>query len=216
MQAIIFDLDGTLLDSRERIFWQFEELTREFDGAPASRTDIAAAMPGTVEEIVSRLVKNDTVPREVLLARQETLHQESMGQLRLYPGVQELLPILRRIGIRMAAVGTGSSKVTQHLELTGIRNYFDLVITDEHVKNHHPHPEGIELIIKNLGVKPEQTTFVGDTIADIIAAKRANLAKTIAITHGFERAEALRAANPTHLVEDIPSVLDVLDARVER
>lgn len=215
MRAIVFDLDGTLLDTRERVFWQFETLTKEFDGAPAARSEIAAAMHGTTDEVIRSLVKNESVPFESLQKRLAELYSQSVSQLQLYSGVGELLPILRRIGVQLAAVTAGDERELHALDQMGIRNYFGIVVHSGFVTNPKPHPEGVQLALRHLGVAPQYAAMVGDTPADIVAGKRAGLAKTIAITHGFGEFDDLIKEQPTHVVDDIPSILDVLDARVE-
>lgn len=214
MRAVVFDLDGTLLDGREGIFWQYEQLTKQFDGASASRNEIASAMHGNVEDVVRSLVKNENVSLDVLLNRYDELVVESLTNLQPYSGVTELLPILRRVGVRVAAVTSGTHHSVNALETMGIKQYFEIIITSQHTSNPKPHPEGILLALKHMAVPANEAAVVGDTIADIEAGKRANVAKTIAVTHGFGTVEALREAQPTHVIDDIPSLLDVLDARV--
>ena len=121
MHAIVFDLDGTLLDTRERIFWQFETLTKEFDGASATREEIAAAMHGTADEVIRTLIKNEDVSFGRLQKRYDELRDESLQHLRLYDGTGELLPILRRIGVQLAAVTSGDEREMRALEHVGIR-----------------------------------------------------------------------------------------------
>lgn len=214
MRVVIFDLDGTLLDGREGIFWQYEQLTKEYDGVPASRKEIAAEVYGTIDEIVRRLVKNTEVPFEELQKRHEELMIESFKHCQLYDGVGELLPILRQVGVRIAAVTSSSEHTVKLLDTLGIRRHFDIVIAAHQAKQPKPHPEGILTVLEHLSLKPEEAAMVGDTISDIEAGKRANLAKTIAVTHGFGTVGQLKEANPDHIIEDIPSLLDVLDARV--
>lgn len=215
MRAIVFDLDGTLLDTRERIFWQFEMLTKEFDGAPATRQEIAAAMHGTADEVIRALIKNEDVSFATLQKRYDELRDESLTHLRVYEGTQELLPILRRIGVQLAAVTSGDEREMRALDHVGIRKHFSVVVHAGHVTNPRPHPEGVQLALRHLGVKPEHAAIVGDMPSDIVAGKRAGLAKTIAISHGFSSPDDLIKEAPTHVVEDIPSILDVMDARVE-
>lgn len=215
MHAIVFDLDGTLLDTRERIFWQFETLTKEFDGASATRAEIAAAMHGTADEVIRSLIKNEDVSFAQLQKRYDELRDESLQHLRLYDGTVELLPILRRIGVQLAAVTSGDAREMRALDHVGIRKHFGVVVHAGHVTNPRPHPEGVQLALRHLGVNPEYAAIVGDMPSDIVAGKRAGLAKTIAISHGFSSLEDLVKEDPTHVIEDIPSILDVLDARVE-
>lgn len=211
MRAILFDVNGTLLDTREHIFWQYEELTRHFDGAAASRKEIASAMHGTTEDVIRALVKNQDAHIEDIKAHHQKLHTDSLERLELYPGVAELLPILRRVGFRVAAVVSGDERIVQALEYTGIRPYFDIIVTDAHITKPKPHPEGVSYALRHMGIDPELAIVVGDTPADIEAGKRAGVSKTVAVLHGFGDAAILRKADPDHYIEDIPSLLDVVE-----
>jgi len=211
MRAILFDVNGTLLDTREHIFWQYEELTRQFDGAPASRKEIADAMHGTVDDVIRSLVKNRDVAFHEVKAHHDKLHKQALTRLELYPGVDELLPILRRVGFRIGAVTYGDARVEEALDYTGIRHYFDIVVTDEHVDQPKPHPAGMMYALKHIGVEPHQAIVVGDSPADIAAGKHAGVEKTVAVLHGFGDQQTLQETEPDHLIEDIPSLLDVVE-----
>ncbi len=211
MRAILFDVSGTILDTKEHIFWQFEELTKAFDGAPASRKEIADAMHGTVDDVIHTLVKTQQHPFHKIKAHHDKLYTESLQRMQLYPGVDELLPILRRMGFRLAAVTSGDHRITEALDYTGIRPYFDIVVTDEHVLRPKPHPEGLRYALMHMAIDPKQAIVVGDTGADILAGQAAGVEKTIAILHGFGDVNSLRAAGPDHMIEDVPSLLDVVE-----
>jgi HAD superfamily hydrolase (TIGR01509 family) len=209
MQAVIFDLDGTLIDSREGIFWQFEVLTREFNGVPASREAIAAAMHGTTEVIIRTLVPNATDFTKVA-SRHAELWAQSMDFHRLYPGSEDLLAILRRLDMRLGVVTAGDHRTVGFLDKAGVRHHFDAVVSKLDNVQPKPHPEGVLLALSKLNVRPEDAIMIGDTVADMQAGKSAGL-KTVAVTHGFGSLAALQAAAPDHIVNDIPSLLDVLE-----
>lgn len=210
MQAVIFDLDGTLIDSRSGVFWQFQELTREFNGEPASHEEIAGAMHGTLDAIIRSLVKNTNVPFEQILQRHAELWAQSANLHVLYPGVEDLLAILRRLDIRLGIVTASDQRALTFLEKAGVHGHFDAVVSSLDAVQPKPHPEGILLVLQKLGVEPHEAAMIGDTPADILAGKSAGV-KTVAVTHGFGTHEALRAARPDHIVNDIPSLLDVLE-----
>jgi pyrophosphatase PpaX len=212
MAAIIFDLDGTLLDVREGFYWQFQELTLQYDGKPASKAMINAAAHGTTEQIVRTLVANREVPFEEICQRHHEIRLESYDRhLRLYDGVDELLPILKRMGFRVAGLTAGNMLTVSCLDRTGIRQHFDTVIAADRVSRVKPHPEGLHLALQELGVLADETVMVGDSVVDVLAGKNAGVRKTVGVSHGFGSVEALRAAGADHIIHDIPSLLDVLE-----
>lgn len=211
MRAILFDVSGTILDTKEHIFWQFEALTKQFDGAPATRSEIAAAMKGNLDDVLRALVKNKQTTLSEIKAHHDTLYRRSLRQMRLYPGTIDLLVLLRRLGYRTAAVTSGDSRIVEALDFTGARPHFDIVVTDEHVAQPKPHPEGIHYALTHMGVLPENAVMVGDSAADIEAGRQAGVRKTIAVLHGFGSASSLQAAGPTHIIDDMPALLDVVE-----
>lgn len=217
MQAVIFDLDGTLVNTRERTFWQFEELTRFFDGTPASREEIMRHMHGTTNEVLRALVKNPNITDAQLRSKYDELYDPSLERLELYASVEELLPILRRLRYRLAAVTTSDdSRILLGLEKLGIRKYFDVIVTSEHITQPKPHPEGLLHVLTSFGLPPQEAAVVGDTALDVQTGKKALLAKTIAVSHGVDELPELRDAEPDHVINDIPTLLGVLEARVEK
>lgn len=211
MRAILFDISGTILDTKEHVYRQFEELTRRVDGAPASRPEIAAAMQGTLDDVIRTLVKNPAHSHEELLDHHDKAYVETMEHLKLYPGVDELLPILRRVGFRVAGVVSGDDRIIEALESTGVRHYFDIVVTPKHVRNARPHPDSVHYALKHIGIDPEAAIIVTDSPEDVLAGRKAGVGKTIAVLHGLEAAEVLKNADPDYFVDDIPSILDVVE-----
>lgn len=212
MKAVIFDLDGTLLDVREAFYWQFQELTKHFDGAAVSREMIAAASHGTTEQIVRGLVRNTQAPFDDILRHHHNLRVEACERyLKLYDGVDELLPILKRMDVKVAALTSGNALTVWAMQKTNIQHHFDAIVTATDVTHPKPHPEGVDIILNKLGVEPEDVVIVGDTVVDILVGKNAGLKKTIGVSHGFGHVDALRAAGADHIVHDVPSILDVLE-----
>jgi HAD superfamily hydrolase (TIGR01549 family) len=212
MRVVIFDLDGTLLDVREGFYWQFQELTRLYDGVPLSRSMIAAAAHGTTEQIVRSLVRNTTVPFEDICKQHQAIRLEAYNRyLKLYDGVEELLPILKRMGFKVAALTSGNQLTISCLERTGIGHHFDAIVSADRVSYPKPHPEGLDLLMTDLDMNPDQAIMVGDTVVDILVGRNAGVSKTVGVTHGFASVDALQAAGADHIIHNIPSLLDVLE-----
>lgn len=212
MKAVIFDLDGTLLDVRKGFYWQFQELTRQYDGVALANEVIASMAHGTTEEVVRTLVRNTDVPFEEICKRHQELRLESYDRyLELYEGVNELLPILKRMNVKVAALTAGNQLTVDCLERLGIHHHFDVIIDASHVQRTKPDPEGLHIILEKLGCEPHEVMMVGDTVADILVGVNAGVGKKVGVSHGFGHAEALVAAGADHIIHDIPSLLDVLE-----
>ena len=152
------------------------------------------------------------MPLADICKRHQELRLEAYDRyLKLYEGVDELLPILKRMDIKVAALTSGNYLTVACLERLGIHHHFDAIVSADHVANPKPHPEGVELILGQLKFRPDEAVMVGDTTVDILVGKNAGLAKSIGVTHGFSQAAALQAAGADHVITNIPSLLDVLE-----
>jgi phosphoglycolate phosphatase-like HAD superfamily hydrolase len=210
MRAVIFDLDGTLLDVSESIFWQYETLTREFNGVRASREAIAAALKSTSDEAVRQLVTNLRVPFAQVQQRHDQLRVSSLKHLRLYPHVNELLPILHRLGIRIAVLATDSTDTSPHMQRLGLLPYVHTIVLPAHLPKDDARINAVHIALDKLDVLPHEAIVVGDLPQDIIAAKQVAVDGAVGITHGFGSAHDLREAGADHIVHDIPSLLDIV------
>jgi len=127
----------------------------------------------------------------------------------LHDDVQALLAILGRLGARIGAVTNGDHRILVRLEEAGIRHHFDGIICTSHVDE--PKTEaGIEHLLRTLGSEAHQTALVSHTRDDMAMAKRAGIAKTIAVLHGPVHKHS-QYDDADYTVENIATVLDVLE-----
>lgn len=126
----------------------------------------------------------------------------------LHSDVQNLLAILRRLGIKIGAISSGDHRALVRIDEAGIGKHFDHVICRDHIVEPKA-PEAVHHLLRALHTEPSDAALVSHTKADIVLGKHAGLAKTIRVAHGpIDEGEHHGA---DHLVENIPAVLDVLE-----
>jgi pyrophosphatase PpaX len=188
----LFDLDGTLLDTKELILSSFRYATREvlgeqlpdeavlsYVGIPL-REQAHIFAPGHVEEML-------TVYRE----HNARVHDDLV---RYFEGTREMLDELRAEGRRLAVVTSKRNgpavRGLAHFDLEG---YFEFVIGSEDTATHKPEPEPLLLGAERLGLLPSDCVYVGDSPFDMQAAKAAGIVAVGALWGMFTRAQLLEA-----------------------
>jgi HAD superfamily hydrolase (TIGR01509 family) len=148
LAAVVFDLDGTLVDTRRAV-------------AAARAASLGEFPP--LDHLLGR------VPRGADDAAYHDRLRELAHGLAPYPGARELLELLPL----PAAVVTGASRVAAEIVLgaVGLRGCFDVVVTTDDVRRPKPHPDGLRLACARLGIESAQAAYVGDLAGDAAAAR---------------------------------------------
>ena len=220
--TIIFDLDGTLLDSSPDIFNCVNLALREM------------ALPEvTMEQAKKGIGPGSQVFTQTMLPRDQFYRWEELLQIyrrfyldrctersTLYPGVTALLRHLRNGSLAEAAylaVATNKprSMTDRILGHFGLFHQFRVVIGPEDVVRLKPDPEMIQTILRVTGSLPEETLLVGDTDNDIRAGKNAGIL-TCGAAYGYFPRERLQAQDPDFLIDAPMQLLSVLDGRLSK
>jgi pyrophosphatase PpaX len=203
-KAVLFDLDGTLLDTFDFIYGAFEFAFDEHGVVPLSRESISHLMGGPLEEVYRAMAPGYDA---ILLAESHRKFQsDNLNLVKLFPSTIEVLEALKQSGRKIAAITTRSNVTSiRSLEITGVVKYFDIIISAEDVENHKPHPEPLFKALDFLNIETPEAMMVGDTAADIMAGKNAGT-KTVAALYGFG-GERLIALDPDFAIRDLQSLL---------
>lgn len=209
--AILFDLDGTLIDTIELILssarYAFQGWHR---GMPTDAEWVQGIGTPLVQQL--RLYAADDVELATLLERYRHHQREHHDRLtRCYADVPEVVEALAKVGYRLAIVTSKATPIArQSLAHVGLDAYFQTVVGYEDTTRHKPNPEPVLEALTRLGVPADDAVFVGDSPHDIHAGRAAGVATIAALWGAFDR-ETLAAAGPDHLIEcasDLPGVLD--------
>ena len=168
--AVLFDLDGVLVDS-EGIYTEFwEEIDRRY---PTGVKDFAHVIKGnTLARILGTYFPDESIRRAILV---ELKRQEEEMVYRLFPGVDRLVMSLKEASIPTAIVTSSNAAKMRHLfnAVPLLRDNIDTIITEEDVTNSKPNPEGYLKASERLGVDPSHAVVFEDSLAGIEAGRRA-------------------------------------------
>lgn len=206
IRTILFDLDGTILDTNELIIQSFlhtfeglrdEPLTREHIvpnmGRPLIEQMIYFSGREQVEDLVAKY-------REFNIGRHDELVTE-------FPYVRETLAQLHAAGVKLGVVTSKIRRTTEMgLRLTGMYDYFGTIVTVEDVEKPKPDPEGIRRALRELGGDASTAIMVGDSHYDIEAAHNAGV-QSVAVSWSLKGREYLKRYEPTQIIDDIREIL---------
>jgi pyrophosphatase PpaX len=213
LKAVLFDFDGTIVDTTELIYESMRRATGEVLGRELGRETLMANVGQPLSHQMELLA--DAQPEktaellEVYLHHNEELHE---GLIREFPKVGTSLARLRDADLRLAVV-TSKRRFSVEMALDSfpdLRDVFDVFVAMEDTSEHKPLPAPLLKGLELLGdVSPERAAYVGDAPFDVAAARAAGIT-SVAVSWGAFTAEALRAAGPDHLFEDLNSAVDFL------
>jgi HAD superfamily hydrolase (TIGR01509 family) len=201
-QAVVFDIDGTLVDSFEHILQAYQYVARTFGypepTAEAVRTYLGQALP--IPEIMRNFFPTTPID-DLLAANMEFIREHDISEL--FAGVEAMLQDLRTAGVKLAVLTASGAVIEDVLHSHNIHRYFTSIVHFDRVTFSKPHPEGFELAVKECGVSPEMAIMVGDAPNDILVGKNGHARLTVGITHGNASRESLAAADPDYIVDTI-------------
>lgn len=207
-QAVVFDLDGTIVDSVELIVISFQHAMREVLGREVDREEAIAHVGRPLRE--QMMAFSPEHADELVASYREFNHREHDRMLTLYDGIPHLLDGLQRAGVKVGLVTSKSRFTTQMaFDLTGIESYFDASICADESPRNKPFPDPILLCLERMGVSPADAAYVGDSPADVQAGLTAGV-ETIAVAWGVFDLDALTAEKPDRVVHTIPELVEVL------
>lgn len=172
--AVLFDLDGTLIDTVPMITHCFQEVFARFGGVDLQETDVHALFGPGESVIFARTFGSRW--HEVLAAYLEC-YRRGHQLLTVPPDVRQFVEQLRGQGIKTAIVTNKErDTTTMTLEHFGLVSSFDLVVTAQDIPAPKPAPDGIWKVLRQFNVSRDRAVLVGDTLNDVGAAKAAGIA----------------------------------------
>jgi len=213
-RLLIFDLDGTLIDSRQDLVNAVNQARAELGLPPIPDQLIASYVGDGAPVLIRRALGPEADEQDVQRALQFFLDYYAEHKLdftRAYPGVEEALGRLASLQMKMAVLTNKPVGISQAiLEGLGLARYFFAVYGGNSFPYKKPHPIGVETLCQQAGVPPEQCLLVGDSAVDVRTARNAGV-KVCGVTYGFQP-ETFKQEPPDWLVNSLLELADLLAA----
>lgn len=216
----VFDLDGTLVDSRLDLA-RSVNATLASRGLPPQSEDLIVSFVGDgADDLIRRSFEAAGWSRGESESRLPQILREFLGlyaencldRTTVYPGARELLEALARRGVPMAVLTNKPGLLTATvLEGLGLRAHFKVVVPGDGPLGKKPDPAGLAYILKAMNVSPVDAVLVGDSLQDLRTARAAG-ASFVAYSGGLGDAGAVTAAGPDFSADSFHALLEMLEA----
>jgi phosphoglycolate phosphatase len=217
--SIIFDLDGTLVNTPKGIIDTFIATLTSMNVDFNDRSYIRSTIGKPLEEAFASILKesNDSKHVNFAVKQYQSLFKEIVlprSQDLIYPGVVTGLSQLQDLGFKLAIATSKVFKSAEALlKAADLWQYFDVVLGADMVKKPKPNPEMGLRALKMLDVLPCNAIMVGDTTHDIIMGNECGM-RTVAITYGIHNKDTLSSAAPTWVVDNFESAVECCNTLV--
>jgi len=217
MKLVIFDCDGTLVDSQHMICAAMQQAYSGLGLACPPRERLLSIVGLSLPEAFQRLSDGVAQPIGGLVEQYKSAFQAlratGIDMEPLYPGARETVQALAGRADTVLGIATGKSVrgVRMVLGHHGLYEHFVTVQTADTAPS-KPHPDMIHAAVRETGVAPRDAVMIGDTVFDIEMARAAGVA-SIGVSWGYHPADELRAAGADVVIEDFTQLLALLEAR---
>lgn len=209
IRTVLFDLDGTLIDSIELILSSYRH-TMSAHGFPEVPDTVWLEGVGTPLRVQLGPWATESLPLDRLIAtyRDYNLSNHDL-MVRPFPHLNEIVRAIRARGYRTGVVTSKTREGTRRgLRLVGLEDAIEIMVCADDVTNAKPHPEPVHRAVADLGADPASTIFIGDSIHDLHSGRAAGVMTGAVLWGPFGR-EALEPASPDYWL-DTPQHLERL------
>ena len=216
---VMFDLDGTLVETAPEIMDATNDTLRRFDLTEVTQQQVNDWIGhGTRELLIQALAYSGNTPVAVvrvsaslnLIAQEFDKHYQSRCGTRsqLYPQVRETLTALRARGVKTAVVTNKEGRYTATvLDAHQLTPLLDCVVSGDTLPTKKPNPAGVDYCLAQFGVTRDRALFVGDSSIDVATARNAGVA-VWALPYGYNMGEAIESCNPDRVIVDCSALLN--------
>jgi len=223
---VMFDLDGTLVETAPEICDAVNDTLRTFGWAPVDMDQVARWIGHGTGELLVQAVARATGDTPALVRESPRLaaigtvydryYAERCGtRSHLYPQVREALATLRGQGVRLTVVTNKERRYTDRvLAAHALAEAFDRVVCGDTLATRKPDPAGVQACLREYGVAPRRALFVGDSSIDAATARNAGVPVWL-LPHGYNMGQPIETAAPDRVIADFGALLAQFDPSKE-
>lgn len=207
IKAVLFDLDGTLLDTGELILKSFQHVYKVFFNQPITMKDVYQHFGKPLLPVLKELSPENY--QEVLRAYREYSSKYHDQLVKPFPHAKQVLQELRKAGI-LTGIVTSKVKNTaiRGLKVCSLDSYFDVIVAVEDTERHKPEPEPVLKALEVLSVAPQHALMVGDSPYDLQCGRKAGV-KTAAVGWSVFDEQELLLQYPDFYLKTLQDLLDI-------
>lgn len=207
--VLLFDLDGTVLNTDELIFQSFRYTFKQFlPEYTLSEEELLSFLGPPLRDSFARYLSGHQIDEAVQVYRAYNREKHN-DYVTLYPHETEVLKKLHEQGIRMAIVTTKYKDAAVYgLKCADLDQYFDVVIGNDEVTHGKPHPEALLTALSHLNAT--KGYMIGDNVTDIQAGKNAGIG-TIGVTWSLKGTQSLLDEHPDYMMESYDDLYQYLE-----
>jgi len=212
VKAALFDLDGTLIDSKKDIAAAANAARTHFE-MPALPLEVVVGYIGWGIEHLNRQALETEDPKKLaegLEVLKNYYRDHCADQTIVFPGVRELLDFLKGRGVKLGLVSNKPHEFTLiTLDKLNLSSYFGISLGADPTQKNKPHPDPLIKALKELETMPEDAVMIGDSPVDAQAAQAVPMRVGL-VSHGFVERVYLEEAKPNWLVNSLSDFIDIL------
>ena len=216
IQAVIFDSDGTLVDTRRMIIEGYLTVLSQEGISDITEPMIVSKLGQPVLQTYKQLIPGLKEYKYTDLKKRHDAVQNEIAEktIKSYEGLPDLFSFLKRLGIKTGLFTSGDRAMIQrNLGIIGIENpleSFNQTVTSEDTDKYKPDPTGINILLNTLNVNKSATIVVGDHSYDMQAGKNAGVMCCIGVSHGFGTKEELYNAGADFVVDSLTELMHLI------
>ena len=214
VSCIIFDSDGTLVDTLDIIVAGYNYAVEPVLGKKFSEAEVSALFGPPMKRILANVLPPSGV--EDAVNRYHTFYRQHFhDRARVYPGILDVLKTIQKSGIKMGVL-TGAGRVAAEVTLQSARlsKFFPTLVTGDDVASPKPDPQGLLMAIAQIGEPSSKTVYVGDNVVDLEAAKRSGAASAAALW-GSRHRDDIKMWNPKYVLHEPSQILETMVSATE-